>query len=46
MLDRLSNGRVEVWDEILEWPVRKFFNVLLYYRQKGQKERIENGRPI
>lgn len=41
MLDSLSNGRVEVWDYILEQPITKTFGQVMYFKDKAKKERIE-----
>ena len=41
MLDSLSNGRIELWDSIMEQPVTKTFGQLMYFKDKRKKEIIE-----
>lgn len=41
MLDSLSNGRIELWDYIMEQPITKTFGQLMYFKDKRKKEKIE-----
>ena len=38
MLDNLSNGRVELYDEVMTWPIRKKFTLLAYKKNKAKAE--------
>jgi hypothetical protein len=40
----MSNGRFEIWDELLNKPVIEFFNIMSYMKDKNEMIRIETER--